>query len=169
MNSEKIKVEKFFDRLWNKSVSKAVSWFLIGIFIFFILLLCLMPAQELLIETEDSPILIPMVLTMFTFLMLSFRVGPYDQYTENQKSRFMTEILQYHPISKKAVWKSKITKLISFLGKVTGVGLVMQIIGSFISYQSVSWLNFFYVIVFVFVFPVAGVLTFDLIVRKVGE
>ena len=169
MNSEKIKVEKFFKRLWDKSVSKAVSWFLVGLFIFLIMLLCMMPAQGLLVETEDSPWLMPGVLTMLSFMMVYFREIPYNQYTENQKSRFMSEILRYHPISKKEIWKNKILKMVSFLAKVTGVGLVLQIVVSLIAYQSISWLNFFYIIVYVFGFPVVGVLTFDSIAKKVGE
>ena len=169
MNSEKIKVEKFFKRLWDKSVSKAVSWFLVGLFIFLIMLLCMMPAQGLFVETEDSPWLMPGVLTMLSFMMVYFREIPYNEYTDNQKSRFMGEILRYHPINKKEIWKHKMMKLISFLGKVAGIGLVLQIVVSLIAYKSISWLNFFYIIVFVFGFPVVGVLTFDSIAKKVGE
>ena len=169
MNSEKIKVEKFFKRLWDKSVSKAVSWFLVGLFIFLIMLLCMMPAQGLFVETEDSPWLMTGVLTMLSFMMVYFREMPYNQYNDNQKSRFMGEILRYHPINKKEIWKNKILKMVSFLAKVTGVGLVLQIVVSLIAYQSISWLNFFYIIVFVFGYPVVGVLTFDSIAKKVGE
>ena len=122
MNSEKIKVEKFFKRLWDKSVSKAVSWFLIGIFLFIIMILCMMPAQGLFVETEDSPWLMPGVLTMLSFMMVYFREMPYNQYTDNQKSRFMSEILRYHPIDKKEIWKNKMLNfaIIGFggLGKV---------------------------------------------------
>ena len=169
MNSEKIKVEKFFKQLWNKSVSKAVSWFLIGIFLFLIMILCMMPAKGLFVETEDSPWLMPGVLTMLSFMMVYFREMPYNQYTDNQKSRFMSEILRYHPIDKKEIWKHKMLNLVSFLSKVTGVGLILQIVVSLIAYKSISWLNFFYIIVFLFVFPITGVLTFDLIAKKVGE
>ena len=80
----------------------------------------------------------PGVLTMLSFMMVYFREMPYNQYTDNQKSRFMSEILRYHPIDKKEIWKNKM-------------------------------LNFFYIIVFLFVFPITGVLTFDLIAKKVGE
>ena len=169
MNLEKIKVEKFFNQLWNKSVSKAVSWFLVGLFIFLIMLLSMMPAQGLLVETEDSPWLMPGVLTMLSFMMVYFREMPYNQYTDNQKSRFMSEILRYHPIDKKEIWKNKMLNLVSFLSKVTGAGLVLQIVVALIAYKSISWLNFFYIIVFLFVFPITGVLTFDLIAKKVGE
>lgn len=169
MNFEEVKATKFFERLSNKSVAKAISWFLIGIFLFLIIILCMIPAQEIWAETEDEPMLMPMVLTILTYLMISFRVSPYDQYNENQKSRFMVDILKYHPIDKTAVWKHKTKKLATFLAKVTGVGLAFQILVALIAYQSISWLNFFYIIVFLFVFPMTAVLTFDSIAKKVGE
>ena len=45
-NTEETKAEMFFNRLWDKSVSKAVSWFLIGILLFIGLWLCMVPAQD---------------------------------------------------------------------------------------------------------------------------
>lgn len=168
-NFEEVKVEKFFSRIWKQSVSKAVSWFLIGVFLFLIIILCMIPAQEIWAETEDAFMLMPTVLMIFTYLMISFRVAPYDQYTENQKSRFMAEILKYHPIDRKAVWKHKTKKLLVFLAKVTGVGLGLQILVSLIAYQSISYLNFVYIIGFMFVYPIGGMLVFDSIAKKVGE
>ena len=169
INLEHTKAEKFFNRLWDKSVSKAVSWFLIGICLFIIGGVCMVPAQELTSEVEDSPLLMPMVLTALTYLILSVRVSPYNQYVENQKSRYMTDITKYHPISKKAIWKLKTKVMIAFLGKVTVVGLVIQLIASGIAYQSISWINFAYIIGFIFVIPVGGELAFDLVAKKVGE
>ena len=167
MNSEEVKVEKFFNRLWKQSVSKAISWFLLGIFLFLIMILCMIPAQEIFVETEDA--FMPAVLVILTYLMISFRVGPYDQYTENQKSRFMAEILKYHPIDRNEVWKHKTKKLLVFLAKVTGVGLGLQILVSLIAYQSISYLNFVYIVGFMFVFPMGAMLIFDSIAKKVGE
>lgn len=161
MNPEQVKVEKFFNRLLDKSVSKVMSWCMIGIFLFIIMLMCMLPAQEIFSEAEDAPMLMPSVLVILSCLMAHFRVLPYKQYTENQKSRFMTEILQYHPISKKTLWKMKTSKLLTFLGKVTAVGLVLQIVVSLIAYKTISWLNFFYVILFMFLLPIVSELIFD--------
>ncbi len=169
MHSEEIKAEKFFNRLWDKSVSKAVSWFLIGIFLFIVMILCMMPAQEISAEVEDAPMLMPAVLTMLTYLMANFRVAPYNHYTENQKSRFVADILKYYPVRKKTIWKLKMRTLTTFLGKVTAVGLALQLVVSLVAYKSVSWENFVYIICFVFIIPVGGELTFDLIAKKVGE
>lgn len=167
MNSEQVKAEKFFNRLWKNSTTEVASWFLTGIFLFLIMILCMLPAQELL--TDETPLFMPAIVTMFTWMMLFSRSILYDQYNENQKSRFMADILKYHPINRKEVWKHKTKKLATFLGKVTGVGLAFQILVSLIAYKTVSWLNFFYIIVFLFVFPMAAVLTFDLIVKKMPE
>lgn len=167
MNPEKIKVEKFFNRLWKNSAAKVASGFLTGIFLFLIMILCMLPAQELF--AEGWSLFMPGILVMFTWMMMFFRSAMYDQYNENQKSRLMADILKYHPINRKEVWKHKTKKLTTFLAKVTGVGLVFQILVSLIAYHSISWLNFFYIIVFLFGFPMTAVLTFDSIVKKVGE
>lgn len=166
MKLEETKVEDYFDRLLKNSMAKVGSWVLTGIFLFFIMILCLLPAQEIFAENEW---LMPALLVMLTYLMLSFRSRLYDQYNENQKSRFMTDILKYHPINRKEVWKHKTKKLVTFLAKVTGVGLVLQIVVALIAYQTISWLNFFYIIVYMFIFPMTGQLIMDSIGKMVGE
>ena len=166
MNLEQIQAENFFNRLWEKSVSKAVSWLLIGVLSFGGLGICMVPAQNVL--AEDGW-LMPAILVMLTYLMLSFRSRLYDQYNENQKSRFMADILKYHPINRKEIWKYKTKKLVTFLAKVSGVGLVLQIVVALIAYQTISWLNFFYIIFYMFICPMTGQLIMDSILKKVGE
>ena len=169
-DKENKKAEQFFDKLYDKSVVKSLSWFVNGIFIFMILLLCLMPAQELYIGSEkDSPMFIPGVLAMLSFMMVSMQTSRFKQYTENQKSRTMREILQYYPVSRKAIWKMKMLDLLCFLAKVTGVGLVLQLIAALIAYKIVSWMNFAYVFGCVFFFPVLGELLFDRIMKTYIE
>lgn len=162
-NNENVKIKLFFDKLYNKSVSKSISWFLMGIFISLIMISCLIPIQELLADTE-SPMLVPGVMTMISFMLVNARTIPYKQYTENQKTRMIQELLQYHPISKKAIWKLKMSDLLCFLAKVTGVGLVVQEIVALLAYKMLSWMNFFYVFLCVFLFPIIGELVFDSII-----
>lgn len=113
--------------------------------------------------------LMPITLSMITYLAVSARLSPYNQYNENQKSRFVTDILKYHPISKKAIWKVKTKTMVIFLGKVSAVGLGIQLLASFLSYKSVSLENFVYIIGFLFVIPVGCEIGFDLVAKKVGE
>ena len=168
MKLEETKIEEFFDRLWKNSMAKVGSWILTGIFLFFIMILCLFPAQEMFAEGWFMPIP-AFLLVMFTYLMLSSRIRLYNQYNENQKSCFMTDILKYHPISRKEVWKHKTKKWVIFLAKVTGVGLGLQIVVALIAYQTISWLNFFYIIFCMIAGPATGVLLFDSIAKQVGE
>ena len=167
MNSEQVKIEKFYNRLWKNSVSKALSWVLVGIFVFIIMILCMLPAQEM--YSEETPLFLSAIVTMISFMMLNARSGIYDRYTADQKTRLMVEILRYHPVSRKEIWKYKTKNLTLFLAKITGVGLALQIVVSLIAYGEISWLNFFYVIVSVFVFPLGGVLTMDSIVKRFVE
>lgn len=167
MNSERIKAEQFFERLWKNSTAKVGSWLVTGVFLFLIIILCMLPAQEMF--SDDSLPIMNGLLAMLTWMMLFCRSIMYDQYNENQKNRLMTDILKCHPINRKEVWKHKTKKLVTFLVKVTAVGLAFQILVALIAYKSISWLNFFYIIVSVFVFPMVAVLTFDSIVKKIGE
>ena len=43
-----------------------------------------------------------------------------------------------------------------FLAKIAGVGLVVQLVSSFIAYQTISWMNFVYILLNIFVIPVGG-------------
>ena len=167
INSEQVKAEKFFNRLWKGSAAKAISWFLTGIFLFILMILNMIPVQA--IFEDDTPLLMSATQVMTAYLMIYFRSMIYDNYNENQKSRRMADILKYHPINRKEVWKHKTKNIALFLAKVTGVGVGFQIFGALIGYQSISWLNFFYAFVFNFVFPMAGLLTSDSIAKKIGE
>lgn len=169
VNQEQIKAEKFFERLWKISTAKVGSWILVGIFLFIIMILCMIPVQEFYSEAGDFSTLMPMVMVALTYLMESARVSPYNQYVENQKSRFMTDIVRYHPISKKAIWKLKTKATVLFLGKVATAGLIIQLIASFIVYQNIQWENFLHIFTCLFVIPVGGELLFDSIAKKVGE
>lgn len=169
-NLESIKTEEFFVRLYDKSLLKTVLWFVIGILLFLIMIACMIPAQDVYAGAEkDGFMVMSGVLVMLSFILVSMRTSPYKQYTENQKSRTMAEILQYYPISKKEVWKMKMRNLLPFLAKVTAVALLLQCVVTFIVYGEISWLNFFHIFICVFLFPFAGELVFDSIMRVYTE
>ena len=169
VEKEQEKVKNFFHKLYDKSVTKGVTWFVNGIFLCLIMLLCLMPVQEFVADGEESPLLMPFVMILFSSMMVNVRTSFFKKYTENQKSRTMREILQYYPVSKKAVWKHKMMDLLPFLAKVAGVGIILQFIVTFIVYKTFSWMNFVYVVGGVFFFPILGELIFDGIMKKYVE
>ena len=165
INREQIKVEKFFKRLYDKSVSKAVSWFLIGILLFCGIWLCMIPAQD--VMTEDK--FLSWALIFLSAMAAAARVSPYQQYTENQKSRKMMDILKYYPISKKAIWKIKMKHLCIFQAKVTGVGLVIQIVASLIAYKTVTFDNIIYIVFNLFIVCMVGELIGDWLSGRLKE
>jgi hypothetical protein len=59
--------------------------------------------------------------------------------------------------------------LLPFLAKVTGVGLLLQLIATFIAYKTVSWINVVYVLICVFFCPVLCELVTDVIMRNYAE
>lgn len=164
-NFEEVKVEKFFSRIWKQSVSKAVSWFLIGILLFIGLGLCMVPAQDVLAEDKY----LSWGLIFLSTMAAARRVSPYQQYTENQKSRKMIDILKYHPISKKAIWKVKMKCLLAFQAKVTAVGLVIQMIASLIAYKTVTFDNVIYIVYNLFIVCMVGELIGDWLSGRLKE
>lgn len=165
MNQERIKAEKFFQKLWDKSLSKSLSWFIVGIFLFLIMIASMLPAQEIYADFENMA----GALTILSFLAAAMRTAQFKQYTENQKSRTMKELLLYYPISKKVIWELKMRTLLLFLAKVTGIALLLQCVVSLIAYGEITWLNFFYIIMCVFLFPLAGEIVFDGIMKTFIE
>ena len=161
LNQEQQKMETFFKQLYDKSVKKVAATMVIGIFQFIGAILCMIPIQELLKDTE-SPFLMPIVLTIFSTLMVTMRASLFREYVENQKSRKMTDILKYYPISKRVIWEHKMTNLASFMAKMTTVGLILQVVGSYIAYKEISRMNFLYIIVCVFLLPLACELLVDI-------
>ena len=165
INLEQVKAEKLFNRLWDKSVSKAVSWFLIGILLFIGLWLCMIPAQDVLVEDKY----LSWGLIFLSAMAAAARVSPYQQYTENQKSRKISDILKYYPISKKAIWKIKMKHLCMFQVRVTGVGLVIQMIASLIAYKTVTFENIIYIVFNLFIVCMVGEFIGDWISGRLKE
>lgn len=169
-NPEQIKAEKFFDTLWDKSLAKSISWFVVGIFLFLMMIASMLPAQELYVDVKEDGIdIMAGALTMFSFMAVAMRTSRFRQYTENQKSRTIKELLQYYPISKREIWKVKMQHMCIFLAKVTVLCLSLQCIVSFIAYGEITWLNFFYIFICVFLFPIVGELVFDSITKAFLE
>lgn len=165
INMEQVKAEKFFNRLWDKSVSKAVSWFLIGILLFVGLWLCMIPAQDVMAEDKY----LSWGLIFLSAMAAAARVSPYQQYTENQKSRKISDILKYYPISKKAIWKIKMKHLCIFQAKVTGAGLIIQIAASLIAYKTVTLENVIYIVFNLFIVCMMGEFIGDWISGRLKE
>ena len=167
--NEQEKVEKFFGKLLDNSVKKVAAWTVIWIFLFILMIMCMIPAQEVYSETDGSPLLIPGVMAMLSFWMASMRVYSYKHYTENQKARLMTDILQYHPVRKVDIRRYKMRVLFTFMGKVTAVALALQVVIALIAYRSISLANFIHIFINIFLFPIAGEILFDVIVGKLTK
>lgn len=170
INKEQIKVEKLFQRLYDKSVKQVGSTVVIAIFQFLSTITFLMPVQSFFeAERLENPLFMPAMLTMFSFVMVSMRAMLFREYTECQKARKMIDILKYYPVCRKELWKAKMTNCVSFMAKMTCFGLVLQIGVTLLGYKEISWMNFVYIILCVFVLPLLGELIFDGIMKTYVE
>ena len=163
-NQERIKVEKYMNRLYNNSVKKVGSTAVIAIFQFLSVITYMMPVQAFSeSDTPENPMFVPAMLIMFSLVIVSMRASLFREYTEGQKARKMTDILKLYPISKRELWKAKMRNITSFMAKMTGVGLAFQIATALLGYKQISWMNFVYIILCVFVLPIIGDVLIDII------
>lgn len=169
MNPEQKKTNEFFDKLINKGISRPLSWIGIGIGVLILMALSLIPAQDVYLMGEDNASLAPAWMCMDIFVMLKLRTHPYEVYSENQASRQVTEILQYHPINPQAIRKMKRFYQVRFVAKVMIGALGMQIIGALLNYGMISWMNFMHILVFVMVFPLTAVFVMDGLMQRLAR
>ena len=166
---EQEKIKKFFDKLLDNSVKKVAAWTVVWIFLFILMIMCMIPAQEIYSEADGSPLLIPGVMAMLSFWMASIRTYSYKHYADGQKARLMTDILQYHPVRKVDIRRHKMSILLTFMGKVTVITLVLQVVITLIAFRTLSLMNFIHIFINIFLFPVAGEFLFDVIVGKLTK
>ena len=171
MIEEELKAKKYYERLYNKSIKKTGVYAVIWIMVFLSVITYMMPAQFFLDSeaTGESPLLMPAMLTIYSFVIVSMRATLFREYVEGQKARRMVEILKYHPISKRAMWKEKIKAHLSFMGKLTAVALVLQSVITLFAFKELSWINFVYILLCVFVIPMIIEIVVDLITGDIFQ
>lgn len=158
MNSEQIKIRKFFDKLTNGTVSKTLTQMGMGFCVFLLLVISTCPAQDILMEnneilTDGSAPLMPMLMGILGIFATYLRICSYEVYAENQQNCIIAEILRYHPIDMKEVKKMKIFYQFRFLVKLTVVALLLQLGVTYLAYKTISWINIGYIVLFVFLVP----------------
>lgn len=169
MNPEQVKINKFFNKLTVNGTQRTLAWIGIVCLIILIMLVCALPAQDIYSDIGEGMLIIPSVITMFSYWMLYLRTSHYKTYIENQKGRIMTELLQYHPVSKKELWRKKTKCGFFFMAKITSVSLLIQLISSYANYGTISVFEFIHIILCVFLFPMAGEILFDCIVETIWK
>ena len=166
---EQEKVKKFFGKLLDNSVKKVASWALIWIFLFILMIMCMVPAQEIYSETDGSSLLIPGVMAMLSFWTAAIRTYTYEHYADNQNARLMMDILKYHPVRMVDIRRYKMSVFLMFMGKVLVTALVLQVVITLIALRTLSIENFVHIFINIFLFPVAGEFLFDVIVGKLTK
>lgn len=160
MNSEKQKAKLFFEKFINKGVTRPLSWVMAVIGVFILMMICLIPAQDVFLA-EESESWVPPWICINTYLVLYYRTQVYDLYSENQKSRAVVEILQYHPIDPKEVRNIKRFCQVRFLLKLVIAALFIQCLGAILSYGIISWINILHILGFMVLFPIAAMVVTD--------
>lgn len=160
MDSEQIKVREFFKRFQNADTKSWVAWFFVGLGVLFMLIGCVGPAQAYMDTKDESNTIMLVILAYVGPFIAYMRIQPYIMYMENQKKRTFFELLKYYPIDKKEIKKMKTEYMIKFLVKLLPFCMLAQIPATIYDYGAVSIINFIYIIVVAFIWPVICGLAF---------
>lgn len=160
MNPEQIKIREFFKKLYSIDYKNWAAWFMLGLCVLFMLIGCVGPVQAYM-EAKDSSDTIMLVILAYVGPFIAYmRIQPYTMYMENQKKRTFFELVKYYPVDKKEIKKMKTEYMIKFLVKLLPFCMLAQIPATLYDYGAVSIINFLYIIVVAFIWPVICGLAF---------
>ena len=153
MDHEQKEIREFFDKLTKNETYTTGCWILVGMMSVILEMLFFLPAQELLVDVDESfPLIILMVLC--GPVAAYFRIMPYQAYGTQPNHRMIAEIIKYHPVNRAHKKKMELFYTIRYMAKVTIVGMVIQLSMALFVCKSISWINIAYVLVVAFVYPV---------------
>lgn len=153
MDHEQKEIREFFDKLTKNETYTTGCWILVGMMSVILEMLFFLPAQELLVDVDESfPLIILMVLC--GPVAAYFRIMPYQAYGTQPNHRMIAEIIKYHPVNRAQKKKMELFYTIRYMAKVTIVGMVIQLSMALFVCKSISWINIAYVLVVAFVYPV---------------
>lgn len=156
MNPEQVKVHTFLDKFIIVGTRKFGVKMGMVISIFFILISCIIPVQDLVAgEGNKLASALPIAISVFGAMAGFARILPYETYAEKHNNMGSAmDLLEYHPISKMELAKVKIRHIIRFLAKLSFVCLGVQLLSAYVTCGMVSWINVGYIFLFAFLIPV---------------
>ena len=158
MNS---KEREFFDKLYTQYLGKSKMLYQIVLAIGYILVGvgCSVPAQETMLGKQNKDFILdvlPIVIAFGSSFAVSACVAPFRTYTEqNIKNNVGSVIvlLQYHPIDKIKIQKQKVKYQFHFLLKFSLFTLIVQLVFTYMTLETIEWINFAYIFITVFMAP----------------
>jgi len=134
-----------FDELIKKdkdySYYQLMFRFMTGIFLFTGSLMFLIPYESIEWKEDWKPILIPV---FFLAIAVWYYMAPLLQVGNEQQKTAIYELLRYTPVSRQKIRYNRMKIMLRFVGKVTGVILVMQLVMSIIMHAGIRLENILY-------------------------
>lgn len=147
------KIEQFFgeyyqERKWDKQANAVVG----GIFAFLVIVLMILPIQELWQDEARSAFLY--LISLFGVLAALYGQQSYRAFKEKQQMCLFSQKLKYLPVDRKVLKKWKTRMLIRWTAKMFAAALMIQLLFAAIIVHGISWRNVVYVMVVAFILPI---------------
>lgn len=154
MKTEETKVREFFEKLKKIDMNSWAAWFFVGLGILFLIIGCAAPAQAYFEAGDEVAVLMAVIVSFVGPFTAYMRINPFTVYTENQKGRTILDLVKYYPINKREIKKFKIFCMAKFMAKVLPFCMLVQIPATLYDYGKLSIINFIYIFVLAFAWPV---------------
>lgn len=152
MNPKQKQTREFFDKLIKNETYTTSCWVLVGVCTSILVFIYFLPAQELLMDIKES-VYIFILMSICSPCAAYFRILPYHAYGNQPNHHLMSELIKYHPVNRVEKKKMELFYSVRYMAKVASVCLFTQMFVSLFVYGKVSWINFVYVLVGAFVYP----------------
>lgn len=153
MSSEQKQIREFFDRFTKHTMYSNGCWIGVWMCTGITVLMCFLPAQIMLENLKENVSLL-FILVICGPMAGSFRIMPYQAYGTAPNNRRVAEVIKYHPINRTEKKKMEVFYLIRFMTKAAVVCMIAQIPVTFYEYGELSWINFVYIFMVAFAYPV---------------
>lgn len=148
---ERARIREFDKDLF--SYTGQIAWFLAGLFSFILLVLMVIPVQEIARGDGAIRVMCIMIPGWISYAVLLPYVNVTDSLTPRQKNSGTYRKLKYLPVSKKQYRRVRMAYLFRFLWKLALIGIVIQCVVAAADLKSVTVWNVLYVIGILLVYP----------------
>lgn len=149
MNSEQLKVRKFYKEFWPWKADNIGMWIGAGIIEVLFVIMMMIPYPKM--QADMGFVVLPL---MFGFFGPMLYMVPYITFREGQNTVSIYEKLKYLPIDYKEIKKLRLIKLVLFAVKIFPIILICQLFFTYFGFGNIRIEDVIYVILVGLVWPI---------------
>lgn len=158
MNSEQLKVRKFYKEFLSWKADNVGMWIGAGIIEVLFVIMMMIPYPEM--QADTGFVVLPLMFGFFGPMLYMF---PYITFREGQNTVSIYEKLKYLPIDYREIKKMRLIKLVLFVVKIFPIILICQLFFCTFGFEMIRTEDVVYTILVGLVWPIVSNLPYALL------